>query len=373
MTMIALRPPDYVAEEIMRGITGPDTPASPGFIPEKPEDLHVTLLILDELASPAVEVDALLAVVQAFAESWPALELTINGIGRFTQEEEEEAPLPEDGERRPDPLFANVDCPHLPRFRHELAQALKMADVDTPAPAAAPSGAGAGVNTDHGYTPHMTLGYLSPDAPTPSFVVQPTTVYADAIHLHWGGQHTAFPLTGSARTPLAASAEAATDNPTALGLPAEPRAPACKAGAKPPTAAPQGDSPDVPAQVAPDTPPPDESRSTLAASIRSDTRGGYEVLLMTPGEGNGWTWPREVLARDCPGLRRRHILPRPRTPIRAGRPARRPLRRTHLRRDRTSSMGSGLGRHRCPLLAAPTQRRSRRRTRPGLPYRPRGG
>jgi hypothetical protein len=60
----------------------------------------------------------------------------------------------------------------------------------------------------------------------------------------------------------------------------------------------QADAP-VSEDTADESHAPTTGRSTLAASIRSDARGGYEVLVMTPGPGNGWTWPHEVLARDA--------------------------------------------------------------------------
>lgn len=43
---------------------------------------------------------------------------------------------------------------------------------------------------------------------------------------------------------------------------------------------------------------PTEARITLAGQVRTTQAGGYEVVLMDPGEGNGWTWPSTVLARD---------------------------------------------------------------------------
>ncbi len=138
---------------------------------EKPEDLHVTLALLDDADqfSPD-DCCELYGVVQHFAESAQTISGSISGIGRFTS-------VP-DGQKTP--LYASVDCPDLPAFRQNLVQAL--------------DDGGFSVEMTHGYTPHITLAYLPEDAQLPVETVPELEVQFSSVWLVIGEKRYEFPL-----------------------------------------------------------------------------------------------------------------------------------------------------------------------------------
>lgn len=131
--MVALRPPLEVAEKL----AVPDgTPAS---------ELHVTLAYLgdaEELSDPSLLTDLVGKVVSAAAP----LSGQLSGIGQF-------GPGP-DGT----PVYIPVDVPGLSALRERIAAAIGESPL------------AGNLRTDHGFTPHLTLGYnvsADPVEPTP--------------------------------------------------------------------------------------------------------------------------------------------------------------------------------------------------------------
>lgn len=127
--MVALYPDEETAEKIaVRGGTAP-------------EDLHITLAYLGNYDDPAGEgdlalagaVDKIMAATQSAAATHQPLTGTVGGLGKF----------PDTGDGVP--VWTPVDVVGLGALREAVVDAL--------------TAAGLPVKTDHGFTPHMTLGY----------------------------------------------------------------------------------------------------------------------------------------------------------------------------------------------------------------------
>ena len=152
--MVALYPPREVAEKI--AIPGGSDPA----------DLHVTLGYLGEADDlPDGGVLDLIDLVRAATEGQPALAGSIGGIGEF--------PPGPDGK----PVYVPVDVPGLSKLRERIAAVLGLGGLPPYA--------------DHGFTPHMTLGYGVTAKP-----VKPVDVAFDQVWVVAGGEKVAVPLGG---------------------------------------------------------------------------------------------------------------------------------------------------------------------------------
>lgn len=151
--MVALYPPREVAEQV-----AVDGGTEPGH-------LHVTLAYLGTAgqveATPRQVADA----VRAAAADMPPLRGTVGGIGRF----------PDAGDGAP--VWVPVDVAGLGMLRETVVAALEDAGVD--------------VAGDHGFNPHLTLGYGVDAEP-----FDPTPVVFDAVTVAWGSERTTIPLAG---------------------------------------------------------------------------------------------------------------------------------------------------------------------------------
>ncbi|MEU0857402.1 2'-5' RNA ligase family protein [Streptomyces griseofuscus] len=131
--MVALRLPPDVAASIAQpeGTT--------------PDDLHITLAYLGDAAALGGAPDDLRGIIAPAVAGASPLTGTIGGIGRF--------PDTGDGE----PTWVPVDVPGLAELRQQIVEALGTSVY-----------AGK-LDTKHGYTPHITLGYNLPDTrPVPA-------------------------------------------------------------------------------------------------------------------------------------------------------------------------------------------------------------
>ncbi|WP_027894513.1 2'-5' RNA ligase family protein [Calidithermus chliarophilus] len=148
--MLCLVPPLEVAQAL----------ALPGGLP--PRELHLTLAYLGKLGE-GVTPEALARLMPAarfLAAMMPPLEARVSGLGRFS--------LPGG-----DAFYASVDHPRLPEFRRvwvELCQRLGAPPV-----------------LNHGFTPHITLSYLTPAAPQPLQRLEPLACRFDSVQL-WAGE-----------------------------------------------------------------------------------------------------------------------------------------------------------------------------------------
>lgn len=153
--MVALYAPDDVASDL----------ALEGGTP--PPDMHVTLAYLgkvDEVPNPEVLMD----VVAEFAATHTPVDARISGTGRFV------------GNPEGDALYLSVDSPTLPELRAELVAALEAAGLN--------------VRKDHGFTPHMTLGYLQPDEPSPIESVEPASTQFGLLSMAYGPDVWDYPM-----------------------------------------------------------------------------------------------------------------------------------------------------------------------------------
>jgi 2'-5' RNA ligase len=124
-SMVALYPPADLAGVL----------AVSGGLP--PEKLHVTIAYTGDAST--VPVDALRDAVTAAAERGP-ITTQVAGHARFTGGDQ-------------DVVVALIDSPDLEDLRREVLAALDHAGIQVP--------------REHGFTAHMTLTYLDPDAPDP--------------------------------------------------------------------------------------------------------------------------------------------------------------------------------------------------------------
>lgn len=143
--MIALAVPDHVAKKLQQegGMA--------------PEDMHVTLGYYGKLGEHVDEqtLDAMRKCVMKQVQSYKPFKAAIGGLGRFnaTKSSDEK-----------DVLIGLVDSPDLHDMREALIQAVakcnELTTKDGDGATAAP--AGPQVFKNHGYTPHITLGYIDP-------------------------------------------------------------------------------------------------------------------------------------------------------------------------------------------------------------------
>lgn len=137
---------------------------------EPADDLHLTLAYLGDTKDiPPESLAALVERLEDFASDEHPLSGMISGIGRFFAEGEHVA-------------YASVDLPDLPHFRQELVEEIEKAGIILP-------------NT-HGYTPHITLSYISPDAAMPMQTFQPIPVYFGKLSIVIAGERKDLVLGG---------------------------------------------------------------------------------------------------------------------------------------------------------------------------------
>lgn len=101
-----------------------------------PESLHITLGYFGEISKDSPTLLELSELCRKIASNFDPFEVRLNGLTRFMS----------GGDR--DPVVVNADSPVLEDMRQFVRH--------HPA-----------LNRDHGYTPHMTLGYLPADAEMP--------------------------------------------------------------------------------------------------------------------------------------------------------------------------------------------------------------
>ncbi|MEQ7008482.1 2'-5' RNA ligase family protein [Actinopolymorpha sp. B17G11] len=152
--MVALYPPPEVAEKVAH----PD--GSPA------DSLHVTLAYLGDAADLGQDPQQLADIIAGAAVESGPLSGQIGGLGRF--------PAGDDGV----PTWAPVDVPGLSDLRERIVAAI------------AASPAGDKLHTDHGFTPHMTLGYDLDDVDE----VEATPVDFGEVHLVVGPDRYPIPL-----------------------------------------------------------------------------------------------------------------------------------------------------------------------------------
>ncbi len=136
--------------------------------PETQSNLHMTLLYLGKADELEPKRELITEVLKAFASRNSPITGKISGFGRFTGGEENDA------------LYASIDAPKLPIFHSELTDALEAAGLT--------------IDRTHGFTPHITLSYLSLDDPMPDLQVDNSSITFEKLHLAWAGERQSFSL-----------------------------------------------------------------------------------------------------------------------------------------------------------------------------------
>lgn len=134
------------------------------------EPFHLTLIYLGEAEKLADRRELIEAVVSNFAKEFPPIHGTFGGIGRFSNVEEENR----------NALYASFDASSLNDFRQELEKRLNQVGV-------APG-------SDHGFTPHVTLGYIPADAEMPQIELPRDEIVFDELTLGWADEKRSFQL-----------------------------------------------------------------------------------------------------------------------------------------------------------------------------------
>jgi len=134
---------------------------------------HLTLqFITDDASSMADDKLAILAALAEFAREQAPIVGRIGGVARFTTDE---------GDGR-NAVVALFDSPDLPEFQSELTEDLcDCCEMD---------------ESEHGFTPHITLGTIAVDAPTPQIALPDLEIEFDTISLIWAGERIDLPLMG---------------------------------------------------------------------------------------------------------------------------------------------------------------------------------
>lgn len=153
--MIALYPPEDVVQALVAAGAVTD-----------PSDLHVTVAYVGD--AEGVDPAVLLEAAQAAAAGMGPVVGEISGHARFTGGEQ-------------DVLVALVDSPDLETLRAAVIDSLLVNGIDPV--------------LNHGYTAHITLGYLAPDAPSPMDRLEPIPVSFDVLAAVHADTRTDTPLT----------------------------------------------------------------------------------------------------------------------------------------------------------------------------------
>ena len=134
-TMLALYPPPELARVLSSSVRSGTA--------QTPAVMHCTLLYFGDEGLTPEQMGVLKSVAEKASRLYPPIEGLVAGVGRFS------ASASSDGK---DVLVALIDSPNLTRLRNDLFNVcLAM---------------GLPVVENHGYTPHITLSYLDPMAPS---------------------------------------------------------------------------------------------------------------------------------------------------------------------------------------------------------------
>jgi 2'-5' RNA ligase len=133
---------------------------------EPPDDLHVTLGYFGS-PSNTTTLPSLQAVTMQLATEFEGFTINLNGISRFSGEDT-------------DPIVVNADAVVLPEIYSRMRELADTYQVN--------------YEPTHGYSPHMTLGYIPYAETMPITRWTPVTVTVDMIELWYGKARYAFPL-----------------------------------------------------------------------------------------------------------------------------------------------------------------------------------
>lgn len=160
--MLALYP-DVAAAHAITALPGVTQPI---------DDIHLTLAFLGDTRETtlASKRQNLIETLQQWAhDNGKPLSGTVNGMGRFYHAEDDET----------NAVYVSPDVPGLPDLRQSLCAVLEIAGFD--------------YSQDHGFVPHLTVAYVSLEAPTPEMRID-TPIRFDSLTLAWGEEQQRFLL-----------------------------------------------------------------------------------------------------------------------------------------------------------------------------------
>lgn len=135
----------------------------------KGEADHLTLVYLsDDVSEIAEYKNVVLSALVSIAQICKPVVGAINGYGRFSGNDEEY------------PVYVNFDSPQLPGLREMIVRMCEIERMD--------------MEQEHGFTPHITLGYLPVETKLPVFDVPPIEMTFDKLSLVWAGERVDLPL-----------------------------------------------------------------------------------------------------------------------------------------------------------------------------------
>jgi 2'-5' RNA ligase len=142
-----------------------------------PEDMHMTLVLIDDAKKLESKIELVQTCLEQIASEYSAINGKIGGVGAFMPGGEVS------------PIYYSFDAPDLPNFQVELKTRLKNLGLP--------------VNEEHGFTPHITIGYTKNDTSpieTLSHIdLSPVDVKFSEMQLRWGNiEKGRYKLTGQA-------------------------------------------------------------------------------------------------------------------------------------------------------------------------------
>ncbi len=141
---------------------------------EPPDELHMTIAYLGKTEDwDAEQLEQLPGIVSIYAANSKPMSGNISGSGRFAASDTSDSQ---------DVLYRSVDLPDLPAWRQGLIDWLE--------------GAGFSRQSEHGYTPHITIKYLQPDEAAEMGTQEIIPVEFDELVCKIGPKVYHFPLAG---------------------------------------------------------------------------------------------------------------------------------------------------------------------------------
>jgi 2'-5' RNA ligase len=174
--MLALVVPEHVAKSLVQ----PDgTPH---------HEMHVTLGYYGKVGKDIHKdaVETVTKCVAMSAEGYKPAKAHIGGVGRFNGSKTSD---------NKDVLIAHVDSPGLHEIRdHLIEHVKKCAAMASSADGQVAEANGPSPRTDHGYTPHITLKYMDPEADMPIHKLPRQEFTFTHLLMSVGKEKTLFPL-----------------------------------------------------------------------------------------------------------------------------------------------------------------------------------
>lgn len=155
--MIALSPSVEMSTRLSASVDGH------GVAPEKPEEIHLTVAYLGKAGE--ISLDDVLAAMRPVAAALSPISGRIGGLGVFAGGEE-------------NVLYASPDIADLHDLRTAVVESLRAKGIE--------------VKSDHGYVPHITLGYSDdPITSLPDFsnIVDSSLLFTTIVVAHGGTWH----------------------------------------------------------------------------------------------------------------------------------------------------------------------------------------